>query len=142
MTVVPRVVSVLALSVGVWALPTAQETAEVFQGEAAEQFLENADVTDVRDLGEGITEPKRITLELNGVTRFAVFKDVDDSKFGFTRMRDGTMVTNFQDSYRLEIAAYVVDRIIGLGMVPATVERSIRARRGFRPYSRDGCSTS
>jgi hypothetical protein len=37
---------------------------------------------------------------------------------------------NFQDSWQTEIAAYHVDRIIGLGLVPATVERHIGGRVG------------
>ena len=36
----------------------------------------------------------------------------------------------FQDSWRTELAAYEIDKLIGLGMVPATVERSIRGKLG------------
>src|SRR6185436_10699863 len=37
---------------------------------------------------------------------------------------------NFQDSWQLEVAAYQIDRIIGLKKVPATVERYINNNIG------------
>ena len=127
----PRIVSVLALSACMCALPTAQDTADVFQGEEIERFLATARVTAMEDIGVGITRPERATLELDGVTHLAAFKDVDDPlEPGGTQMADGSIIASLQDSYRLEVAAYVVDRIIGLGMVPATIERRIRGHTG------------
>jgi hypothetical protein len=37
---------------------------------------------------------------------------------------------NFQDSWQLEVAAYIVDRTIGLKLVPATIERHINNNLG------------
>jgi hypothetical protein len=37
---------------------------------------------------------------------------------------------SFQDSWQLEVAGYAVDRIIGLRMVPATVERTLNGKTG------------
>jgi hypothetical protein len=37
---------------------------------------------------------------------------------------------NFQDSWKFEVAAYEVDKIIGLGMVPATLERTHKGETG------------
>ena len=78
----------------------------------------------------GITLPKRVTLVLDGVTRYGLFKDIDEYKPGMTRKADGTLDLEYQDSWQTEIAAYVVDRIIGLGLVPATVERRFNAKVG------------
>ena len=37
---------------------------------------------------------------------------------------DRGLELEFQDSWKTEIAAYELDKLLGLGMVPATVERS------------------
>jgi hypothetical protein len=108
----------------------ARETKSVYQGEAAEQFLKKARITRVSDIPKGVTQPQRVTLELDGVTRTATFKSIDLDKPGATQMADGTTSLSFQDTWRTEIAAYEVDKIIGLGLVPATVERSIRGQVG------------
>jgi len=102
-----------------------QESSAVYQGKAAEDFLTNAKIVSTRPLGEGVTRPYRVELELNGVTHSAVFKSIDVRKAGVTVLADGTSDIDFQDSWQTEIAAYTVDRIIGLGLVPATVERRV-----------------
>jgi hypothetical protein len=62
----------------------ALETAAQFQGAAAEDFLKRAKVVKVRDLGSGVTLPMKVTLELDGVERFAVFKTIDERRAGIT----------------------------------------------------------
>jgi len=109
---------------------SAQETAATYQGEAAEQFLLTARVRDLKDVGDGVTRPRKATLELNGVRRFAIFKTIDVMKPGVVPAELGGHAPDFQDSWRFEIAAYVIDRIIGLGMVPATVARTINRKDG------------
>ncbi len=81
-------------------------------------------------MSEGVTASRRLTLELDGVTRTAVFKTIDDQRQGITRLADGRLEVNFADTWRTEVAAYIVDRMIGLGLVPATVEREYRGRSG------------
>ena len=125
-----RVAPALALGAAMCAVPTAQEATEAFQGEAVERFLAEARVTRIEPIGMGITDPEKATLELDGVTHFAVFKDIDDEPNPGGTPVDGGFIASLQDSYRLEIAAYVVDRIIGLGMVPATIKRRIRGYDG------------
>jgi hypothetical protein len=106
------------------------ETAAQFQGEAAEQYLARARVREMRDIGVGVTLPQRATLELDGVQRRAIFKTIDVIKPGITQLSGGSSEMNFQDSWQCEVPAYVIDRIIGLQMVPATIERSINGQRG------------
>jgi len=126
----PLVVLILAIGLLAWHGAIAQEAAEVFQGEEVEQFLLKARVAGVRSIGRGVTLPQRVTLELDGVTQSAAFKTIDVSKGGVTQFQGGASEINFQDSWRTEIPAYVVDRIIGLGMVPATVERNVNGKVG------------
>ncbi len=106
------------------------ETVDQYQGDAAEQFLAKAKVKTVKDIGMGVTLPQKITLELDGVTRSAAFKTIDEKRQGITQLGNAPPDINFQDSWQTEIPAYIVDVIIGLGMVPATVERRINNRVG------------
>ena len=134
MTGVRRLVPVLVVSwliAGVSGQQTqeALETAAQFQGPAAERFLARGRVRGLRDIGTGVTRPQRATLELDGVERSAVFKTIDTKKPGLTQFKSGSEM-NFQDSWKCEIPAYVIDLMIGLQMVPATVERSINGETG------------
>ena len=46
-----------------------------------------------------------------------------------------------RDSFRGNIAAFHVDRVLGLGMVPVAVERSIDGRRGALSWWVDDAMT-
>ena len=82
--------------------------------EELEHFLRKAKITERKKIGKGITNPEKVTLELDGVVRHAIFKRVDKK----------------HDNWRYEVAAYELDKLLGLGMVPPTVKRGIRGRKG------------
>ncbi len=82
--------------------------------EELEYFLRKAKITERKKIGKGVTNPEKVTLELDGVVRYAIFKRVDKK----------------HDNWRYEVAAYELDKLLGLGMVPPTVKRSIRGRKG------------
>ena len=115
--------------IGVAAQEPPLETWEQYQGTAAEQFLQKARVVSKKRLGVGVTDPYKIELDQNGMKRSAVFKTIDLRKDGVTRLQKSVEI-NFQDSWQLEVAAYHIDLIIGLKMVPATVERHISPDTG------------
>ena len=130
MRVVARVVAVgIVFALG-GVVRAGQETVADFQGPAAEAFLTTAKVTASREVGEGITRPLKLTMELDGKTHFAVYKNIDERKFGVQTMADGTSEVGYQDSYMTEIAAYRLDLMLGLGMVPATIERKVNGSTG------------
>jgi hypothetical protein len=133
MTNLKRLVFVLAVALLPWSVPVAQETAEEFQGETVEQFLLKGRLTSMRNIPQGVTAPRRATLALDGLTHDAAFKTIDESKPGYTALQRGGEI-NFQDSWHTEIPAYEIDKIIGLGMVPATVERELNGQRGSLQY--------
>jgi hypothetical protein len=106
-------------------------TPTVFQGPAVEQFLATARIVAMKDLPTGVTRPRKATLEAEGVTRYAVFKWIDQQPaVGVQHLADGTVEANFEDSWRTEVAAYELDKLIGLGLVPATVPRSYEGTSG------------
>lgn len=123
----------MALATIAWVSVAAQEppleTWEQFQGPAAEQYLQKARVLNKKRLGVGVTDPYKIELDQGGVKRSAVFKTIDVRKEGVTRLQKSVEI-NFQDSWQLEVAAYHIDLIIGLRMVPATIERHISPETG------------
>ena len=78
-----------------------------------EHFLKKAKVTERKEIGAGVTHPEKVTLELDGTIRHAVFKKIDEPL----------------DNWRNEAAAYELDKLFGLGMVPPTVDRSVGGRQ-------------
>jgi hypothetical protein len=117
----------------IFSTSVAQVPSQIIQGDAVETFLKQGQIKRAKDIPLGVTLPKKLTLELRGESHNAAFKSIDESAplkvFG-----DGTREANFQDSYRTEIAAYEVDKLIGLGMVPATVERTFDGKRGSAQF--------
>lgn len=95
---------------------------------AVEDFLQTAEVVDIQDVGEGITRPRRLTLRRGGVERRAIFKtvDVDNVDLAYT----DRFTTGFSDRYVNEVAAYRLDRLLGIGLVPPTVIRRVDGEEG------------
>ncbi len=73
----------------------------------------------------GITGPELYTIECGGVERRVVVKRVDKSTLGVERFEGGTWEVGFSDSYRYERAAYLLDRELGMDMVPVAVIRKV-----------------
>jgi hypothetical protein len=99
----------------------AQFTSEdLAEREKWEEFLKTANIIGQKQLGirEAVTEPWVLTLEKNGVTRKALWKDAEG------RMR------GFVENWRWEIAAYRLDKYLGLNMISPTVEKKFRGERG------------
>ena len=113
-------------------IETSAQTPNSFQGPAIEQFLNRAKITAMKDLGQGVTLPQKATLELDGEKHFGVFKTIDE--YAKTKQLDRGIEIEFQDSWKTEIAAYELDKLLGLGMVPATVERLYDGKRGSLQY--------
>jgi hypothetical protein len=107
----------------------AQTIGQIFQGSAVEQFMTSGKITGMKDIGEGVTLPRKATIEMNGAKEFGVFKTIDEKKSGVTQLDRGVEI-EFQDSWRTEVAAYELDKLLGLGMVPATIERVYDGKRG------------
>jgi hypothetical protein len=94
-----------------------------------EQALREGRVLEIESIGTGITKPQRVTLERQGRTLRAAFKTVDIQESRLTRFKSGGKL-HFTDRYTYERAAYLLDRELGLHMVPVTVLRKIDGKRG------------
>lgn len=97
--------------------------------ESAEEFLRSAAVVSSEEIPVGISRPLKLTLEHAGVRAAASFKTIDvyEPKMEFD---DGTFELNFRDTYKSEMAAYELDKLLDLDLVPPTVERRVDGRLG------------
>jgi len=95
------------------------------QGAAAEEFLKTAKISAVRDFDTmAVTRPKKVELDDGQRTCYAVFKTIDES-VPKKKFADGRTELRFSDRYQYEIAAYELDKLLGLGIVPPVIERRI-----------------
>jgi hypothetical protein len=94
--------------------PIPVEGSKIWIGREAEfeAFLKQAKVERVADVPVGVTKPKRAYVTPGGIAGSFVFKELMPSR-----------KSGFFESYKSEIAAYELDKILGMGMVPPTVER-------------------
>ncbi len=93
-----------------------------------ERFLRKGKVTRRKTVSTGINQTKRLTLRTAGITHDAHYNGVNVSK-PVHQTPQGTEI-NFRDYYGYNIAAYKLDRLIGLNMVPVTVERKVGNNSG------------
>jgi len=94
---------------------------EVAEREKWEEFLKTAEVVAQNkpfEKREAVTDPWVLTLEKDGVKNDAIWKDV------------AGRVKGFMEGWKWEIAAYRLDKYLGLNMVPPTVEKRFRENRG------------
>lgn len=121
-----RIGTALGLAFGLF--PPLAAAGQDLAGEAAEKFLRTAAVVGVeKDAQSGRTLPWLVTLEKNGRSMRAVFKYVH-------RPRPHPLA----HSYRYELAAYELSKILGLVIVPPTVERTVDGVRGaLQVYAED-----
>ena len=93
-----------------------------------EEFLLTAEVVAIEDIGDGITKPRRVTLRKDGVEARAIFKTVDITTTDVAYTNRLELV--FTDKFVYEVAAYRLDRMLGIGLVPVTVLRTIDGDQG------------
>ena len=92
-----------------------------------EAFLLNAEIVEREDIGIGITGADRVTLESGGVRHDAQIQTVYEYKARM-EFENGRIELAFTDYYSYNIAAYRLDRLIGLNMAPPAVERRVRGQ--------------
>ena len=79
-----------------------------------EDFLKTAPIVRMQDIGTGVTHPRRAFFAAGGLATSAIVKNLPPGVHG-----------GFWDSYKSEIAAYELDKLLALDMVPPTVERRV-----------------
>jgi hypothetical protein len=88
-----------------------------------EEFLLTAKVVAMKDLSQGITNSRRATLQKDGVTHDAHVQTIHEQKASFQSVHGSEL--NFKDSFGFNVAAYKLDRLLDLNMVPPSVVRKV-----------------
>jgi hypothetical protein len=114
------VIALLALAVG--AGPQAASAQflpeEIAKRPALEDFLRTAEIVSFEELKEGVTKPYKLYLRKDGVELKAAWKNPSGMQLGFL------------EGWQYEIAAYRLDKLLGLNMIPPAVEREFQGKKG------------
>src|SRR6478736_4723632 len=127
----PRLLRPLPVGLAVvWALGLALQAqqpaappanAKIWVGRAAEieQFIRTTPIVKMEDLSVGVTHPKKATLPPGGPVQYLAWKAIPPARY-----------SGYWESYLSEIAAYELDKLLQLNMVPPTVEREYKNDKG------------
>jgi hypothetical protein len=84
-----------------------------------EEYIRTAPIVRIEEVPIGVTKPKRAFFAPGGAVESIAWKALPP---GIHR--------GFWDSYKGDVAAYELDKLLGMGLVPPTVERRIEGERG------------
>ena len=83
-----------------------------------EEFLRTAEIERVEKIGEGVTKPRRLYMKDGDIEASGAWKNP-------TGVQGGVL-----EGWDYEIAAYLLDKHLELGMIPPTVQRTFRLQKG------------
>ncbi len=89
-------------------------SARIWEGRNAEfeEYIRTAEIDRFEDIPLGVTRPKRAWLKPGGPVESIAWKALPPSR-----------ATGYWESYKSEIAAYEMDKLLGMAMVPVIVEK-------------------
>jgi hypothetical protein len=115
-------------ALGFSALSSGQPSPRALDWRVLEDILQTGEVTAIDDLGSGANKPLKVSLRKQGRAVDAVWKPI----------KRGPREEAWE-SYQAEVAAYELDKMLGLQMVPPTVVREIQGVRGSLQLWMEGC---
>jgi hypothetical protein len=105
-------------------------TVQELTHEQQKAFLLKAKVVSSKQTKKGVTNPFLLTLNDGTTTHEAVFQSVDERSTSM-KFANGRSEMNFVDSYKYNVAAYLLAEMLGLDdLVPVYVERRWNGRTG------------
>jgi len=122
-------VAVFGLAAGILLALSQFTPDELKLREQCEDFLRTADVVASKQLSgaEAVTSPWVLTLKKGETTHRGLWKNAQGRMGGYW------------EGWNYEIAAYQLDKHLGLGLVPPTVEKRFQGERGSCQYWVDDC---
>ena len=94
---------------------------QIAQREAQEEFLMTAEILRFEPIGEGVTKPFKLYLKKGAVEAKAAWKNPSGTQSGFL------------EGWQYEIAAYRLDKLVGLNMIPPA-ELEFQGKTGALVY--------
>ena len=106
---------------GATAQAPAPDSAKTWIGHAPEieAYLKSAPVAGMEELRVGVTRPRRAKLAPGGPVDAMAWKAIKPGRYN-----------GYWESYKSEIAAYELDKLLALGMIPPTVEKQVQGETG------------
>jgi hypothetical protein len=100
--------------------------------EEIEKLLTKGEVVSRKKIPVGVTNPIKLVVAFDSQRVHASFKDVDRTEKNQRDRGPGGHIIypKWRDWYGYDIAAYRLDRLLGLNRIPPTVERNVRQMRG------------
>lgn len=97
------------------------QSAKTWVGHEAEieNYIRTVQIVKLADLSVGVTHPRKATLPPGGPTPFLAWKVIPAGRY-----------EGFWENDQSEVAAYELDKLIELHMIPPTVERDYKGERG------------
>ena len=122
----------LAMGAGSLQLLAPLTTARAAEGQLTraqkEEFLLHAKIVKTRSAPKGVTGTVRATLDDGTLTHEVSIQVIDEYKARFDTFLGPEL--NFKDSWKFNLAAYKLDQLLGLNMIPPSVERRYRSSPG------------
>jgi hypothetical protein len=109
------------------AAPDAAARAWTGRASEIEEYLRTARIVRTEGTGRGVTRPVRAFFEPGGPIGSMTWKALPPG-----------MSNGYYESYKSEIAAYEIDKLLALGMVPPKVERHVDGKVGVAVMWVDG----
>ena len=93
---------------------TPAQSAKIWEGRNAEfeEYIRTADIDHFDDIALGVTHPKRAFFKQGGLVASVAWKVLPPGR-----------PAGYWESYKSEIAAYELDKLLGMVMVPVSVEK-------------------
>jgi hypothetical protein len=92
--------------------------AEIAKRDNIEAFLKIAEIIKAEEIGEGVTKPWRLYVKQGNEELSGCWKNPQGIQEGHL------------EGWQYEIAAYRMDKLLGLNMIPPTVEREFEGKKG------------
>jgi len=96
-----------------------------------ETMLTRSELVSVEEIGTGITNPWRIFQLHDGVEHSAVFKYVDTDPGIQSRKYYNSRKGDISDRYIYEVAAYKLDRMLDIQLIPVAVVSIVKGKEGI-----------
>jgi hypothetical protein len=84
-----------------------------------EDYLKSAEIVSMKETSVGVTHPSHAMLAPGGPVESIAWKALKPGRY-----------EGYYESYKSEIAAYELDKLLGLSMVPPTVEKRVKGDLG------------